>query len=112
MLSAWSHRARPATPANLERAAAAAGLVTEFSKRFDTVYIVEENEPFIEEQMRYIGITNIVGKERVPLCGELNQRIIRDAFSGEDTSGEKAKVPARPPVLWDVGSKRTLGVAS
>ncbi len=76
-----------------------AALVSDFCKRFDTVYIVEENEPFIEEQMRYIGITNIVGKERVPLCGELNQRIIRDAFSGKDTSGERAKVPARPPVL-------------
>ncbi len=76
-----------------------AKLVTEFCKRFDSVYIVEENEPFIEEQARYIGITNIVGKERIPLCGELNQRIVRDAVSGEDTSGEKAKVPARPPVL-------------
>jgi indolepyruvate ferredoxin oxidoreductase alpha subunit len=76
-----------------------ARLATAFCKRFDTVYVVEENEPFIEEQLRYIGITNIVGKDRIPLCGELNQRIIRDAVSGEDTSGEKAKVPARPPVL-------------
>ena len=76
-----------------------AGLAAEFCKRFDTVYIVEENEPFIEEQLRYNGITNIVGEEKIPVCGELNQRIIRDAVSGEDTSGEKANVPARPPVL-------------
>ena len=36
----------------------------EFCKRFDTVYVIEEGEPFIEEQLRINGITNIVGKER------------------------------------------------
>jgi indolepyruvate ferredoxin oxidoreductase, alpha subunit len=73
-------------------------LAREFCARFDTVYIVEENEPFIEEQLRFDGITNIVGKAKVPLCGELNQSIVERAFSGGEEP-ERASVPPRPPVL-------------
>mgnify|MGYP000022350977 CR=1 FL=1 len=43
-------------------------MATEFCSRFETVYVVEENEPFIEEHLRYSGVTNIIGKDRVPLC--------------------------------------------
>jgi len=70
----------------------------EFCSRFETVYIVEENEPFIEEALRYEGITNIVGKEKVPLCGELNQSIVRRSIEGGEEP-ERAAVAPRPPVL-------------
>ncbi len=70
-----------------------------FCERFETVTIVEENEPFIEEQLRIAGVTNIVGKEKIPLCGELNQGIVRDCVSGDDGKAAKAQVPPRPPVL-------------
>ena len=73
-------------------------LAREFCSRFDTVYIVEENEPFIEEHLRYDGITNVVGKEKVPLCGELNQSIVSRAFEGSEEP-DRAAVAPRPPVL-------------
>ncbi len=73
-------------------------LAREFCSRFETVYIVEENEPFIEEHLRWAGVTNIVGKEKVPACGELNQSIVRRAFEGGDEP-TRADVAPRPPVL-------------
>ncbi|MBN2565240.1 MAG: indolepyruvate ferredoxin oxidoreductase subunit alpha [Candidatus Eisenbacteria bacterium] len=73
-------------------------LAREFCARFGTVYVVEENEPFIEEHLRYAGITNIVGKEKVPLCGELNQSIVSRALKGGQEP-ERATVAPRPPVL-------------
>ncbi|MCK4409888.1 MAG: indolepyruvate ferredoxin oxidoreductase subunit alpha, partial [Candidatus Eisenbacteria sp.] len=73
-------------------------LARKFCSRFETVYIVEENEPFIEEHLRYAGITNVVGKEKVPLCGELNQSIVARSFGGGDDP-DRAVVAPRPPVL-------------
>ncbi len=74
-------------------------LAKDFCARFETVYVIEENEPFIEEQLRVANVTNIVGKDTVPLCGELNQGIVRAAVLGTDSTTEKVPVPARPPVL-------------
>ncbi len=73
-------------------------LARKFCARFETVYIVEENEPFIEEHLRYAGITNIAGKEKVPLCGELNQSIVARSFGGGEEP-DRAAVAPRPPVL-------------
>ncbi len=56
----------------------------EFCRRFDTVYVVEEGEPFIEEYLRIHGIYNIVGKEKVPLMGELNPEILDKTFHGTE----------------------------
>jgi len=74
-------------------------LVKRFAARFDSVFVVEENEPFIEDEMRIAGIVNVVGKEKVPLCGELNQGIVRSALAGAGAKTEPAAVPPRPPVL-------------
>ncbi len=74
-------------------------LAREFCERFDRVYVVEENEPFIEEQLRFAGIVNIVGKESVPVCGELNQGIVRDCLCGEPREVDVAPAAPRPPVL-------------
>jgi indolepyruvate ferredoxin oxidoreductase alpha subunit len=74
-------------------------MAREFCRRFETVFVVEENEPFIEEQLRYAGVTNIVGKERVPLCGELNQGIVRACLLGGEPEAEGTGAAPRPPVL-------------
>lgn len=76
-----------------------ATLAREFCARFEKVYVIEENEPFIEEHLRVAGVTNAVGKEVVPLCGELNQGIVRASVLGTEAPAQKAPVPARPPVL-------------
>ncbi len=74
-------------------------LAKRFAARFDEVYVVEENEPFIEEHLLAAGVTNVVGKCRVPLCGELNQKIVRDCLLGATPAPQPAPVAPRPPVL-------------
>ncbi len=72
--------------------------VKAFAAKVDTVYVVEEGEPFIEEAARLAGI-DVVGKAKVPLCGELNQRIVRESLTESRTEFTPAEVPGRPPVL-------------
>ena len=55
-------------------------LVREFASKVDKLYVVEELDPFIEEQVRAMGI-EVVGKELIPLCGELSPGRIRTAFA-------------------------------
>jgi indolepyruvate ferredoxin oxidoreductase alpha subunit len=73
-----------------------------FCERFETVYIIEEGEPFIEEQLRIAGITNIIGKEKVPLMGELNPEILANVFDGTpipESYAAEVPVPPRPPLF-------------
>jgi indolepyruvate ferredoxin oxidoreductase alpha subunit len=74
----------------------------EFCKRFATVLVIEEGEPFIEEQLRIHGIRNIVGKEKVPLMGELNPEILAQAIHGvpaPETFAGEIPIPPRPPLF-------------
>jgi indolepyruvate ferredoxin oxidoreductase alpha subunit len=73
-----------------------------FCERFDTVYIIEEGEPFMEEQLRIAGITNIVGKDKVPLMGELNPEILANVFDGTPipkSYTSELPIPPRPPLF-------------
>ncbi len=54
-------------------------LIREFAAQMDKLYVVEELDPFIEEQVRAMGIA-VTGKELIPLCGELTPGRIRTAF--------------------------------
>ncbi len=76
--------------------------ILNFVKRFDKVYIIEELEPFIEEQVRAWGVSNIVGKEIITNMGELSPGVIKAAVSGKkpvkDFSDEIDILP-RPPVM-------------
>ena len=58
-----------------------AGLIRTFAATVDKLFVVEELDPFIEEQVRAMGIT-VVGKEILPVCGEFSPGIIRKAFEG------------------------------
>ncbi|HEY5962050.1 MAG TPA: indolepyruvate ferredoxin oxidoreductase subunit alpha [Polyangiaceae bacterium] len=74
----------------------------EFAKRCDRIIVVEELEPFFEMQLKAWGIP-IVGKEIIPIIGELSPEIVRRAIHGAavehiDTSTLPA-LPVRPPVL-------------
>jgi indolepyruvate ferredoxin oxidoreductase alpha subunit len=72
-------------------------LLREFSTKVEKLYVVEELDPFIEEQVRAAGI-QVVGKEILPLCGELTPGIIRKAFNiPEMDSYEIERLPGRPP---------------
>jgi len=69
-----------------------------FAAKVEKVYVIEENEPFIEEAAKLAGVA-VIGKEKIPLCGELNQRLVRASLTGEAVPFESASVPGRPPVL-------------
>ena len=73
-----------------------------FCSRFEKVFVIEEGEPFIEEQLRIGGITNIVGKQKIPLMGELNPEILAQAIHGTSIPQSYASempIPPRPPLF-------------
>ncbi|MGI6576189.1 MAG: indolepyruvate ferredoxin oxidoreductase subunit alpha [bacterium] len=76
------------------------GLVTQFAESVEELYVVEELDPIIEQQVRAIGI-KVKGKEIIPGIGELSPEIIAAAFNNQAmASGQLGRgVPARPPVL-------------
>jgi indolepyruvate ferredoxin oxidoreductase alpha subunit len=73
-----------------------------FCERFETVLVIEEGEPFIEESLRIEGIRNIVGKEKIPLMGELNPEIVAHAVHGTpipESFDKEIEIPRRPPLF-------------
>jgi len=78
-------------------------LVKEFASHFEKIYVIEENDPFLELQIKAMGI-NCIGKEIIPICDELNPDIIRKAFNLEKEDKSQSiqldlAIPGRPPVL-------------
>ncbi len=77
-------------------------LIREFAAKVDKLYVVEENDPFLEDAIKAMGI-QCIGKEIIPICNELNPDVIRKAILGEvnEVNYKVAEVnpPSRPPVL-------------
>lgn len=74
-------------------------LIEEFASKVETLYIVEELEPVIEEQVRSWGI-KAIGKEIFTVQGEYSANMLRRAILGQELDLEEpAEVPARPPIL-------------
>lgn len=72
-------------------------MIREFAGKVERLFIVEELDPFIEEQVKCLGI-DVAGKAVLPICGELTPGILREAFLGEKPDFlETDKLPARPP---------------
>lgn len=75
-------------------------LIEEFASKVDKLYIFEELEPVIEEQVKSWGISKAVGKEIFTIQGEYDAELIRRKVLGQPTDIDKpAQVPARPPIL-------------
>lgn len=75
--------------------------IKEFASRVDKIYVIEENDPYIENSVRALGI-DCIGKDVIPICGELNPDIIRKAILNEELEYHHTtdiKAPSRPPVL-------------
>lgn len=102
-------------------------LVREFASRVRRLYVVEEGDAYLEDQIRAMGI-EVAGKRLLPAVGELTPEIVRRALAedgvaptlsgsgaggeGTDVSaagvrlvrneggdGQGVTVPARPPVM-------------
>ena len=78
--------------------------IKSFAEAVETLYVVEELEPFIEEMIKAEGI-RVIGKDVIPRCGELNVEIVRRALSPEKEEShvtekvDEKSLPSRPPVL-------------
>lgn len=76
-------------------------LLLNFAKEVETLYVVEELEPFIEDQIKKLGI-KVLGKDYLPVTGELSSRLISEKLLGKKIEGKSLideKVPPRPSVL-------------
>ena len=74
-------------------------LIEEFISKVETVYVFEELEPVIEEQVRAWGF-NVKGKELFTRQGEYSANLLRRVLFGKDEAVfEKQDAPARPPIL-------------
>ena len=74
-------------------------LVESFISQVETVYVFEELEPVIEEQVRAWGF-EVKGKECFTRQGEYSANMLRRVIFGEDNAVfEKQDAPARPPIL-------------
>ncbi len=74
-------------------------LVEKFVNEVETVYVFEELEPVIEEQVRAWGF-DVKGKELFTRQGEYSANMLKKALFGDDgVVYEKKDCPARPPIL-------------
>ncbi|WP_122643073.1 indolepyruvate ferredoxin oxidoreductase subunit alpha [Luxibacter massiliensis] len=74
-------------------------LIEEFASKVDTLYIVEELDPVIEEQVKSWGI-QAVGKEIFTVQGEYSANMLRTAILKEKPYDKTAaEAPQRPPIL-------------
>ena len=74
-------------------------LIEEFAAKVDRLYIFEELEPVIEEQVKAWGISKAVGKEIFTIQGEYSANLLRERVLGQELSFKTEEVPARPPIL-------------
>ena len=75
-------------------------LIEGFASKVDTLYIVEELDPVIEEQVKSWGFPMPIGKEILTVQGEYSANMLRKAILKQDLDiKEPAAAPGRPPIL-------------
>ncbi len=84
-------------------------MIRDFASTVDTLVVVEELDPFIEGQVREMGL-EVVGKEVFPQTGELTLARVRkgaveaglpieESLPTRGRTGHDLTIPARPPAL-------------
>lgn len=75
-------------------------LIQEFADTVKTLYVVEELEPFFEEQIKAAGI-EVIGKDRLTLQGEYSVGMLKERLGNlpPREREEAVSLPARPPVM-------------
>lgn len=97
--------------------------IKEFASKVEKLYVVEENDPIIEEQVRVLGF-DCFGKNLFPAYGEMTPDVIRKVIFGETFKTidyDKSKVVPRPPVLcagcphrgffYELGKRKNVMIA-
>jgi indolepyruvate ferredoxin oxidoreductase alpha subunit len=82
-------------------------MIKDFSTKVDKLIVIEELDPFLQDNIKSMGI-KVVGKEFIPLVGELNTRIVIESSIGAGLVPDSEKsaplppaqgLPRRPPLL-------------
>ena len=74
-------------------------LIQEFCSKVKTVYVFEELEPVIEEQVKAWGY-NVKGKEIFTRQGEYSANMLKKVlYNSSEMVFDKKEVPNRPPIL-------------
>jgi indolepyruvate ferredoxin oxidoreductase alpha subunit len=86
-----------------------AKLIRKFASEVEQVIVVEELDPYIEDEIRRLGIA-VTGKEFIPIIGELNPEIVENGAiqagilpaqskSSPEPRSPAIQLPSRPPLL-------------
>lgn len=74
-------------------------LIKKFARGVKKVLVIEEGDPILEQEIKAMGI-DVTGKEKIPLCGELDPTVIKKSFNKNVYKPiELKEIPDRPPVL-------------
>jgi len=76
-------------------------LIREFASKVKKLFVIEELDPFIEEQVKAMGIS-VVGKDIFPFTNEFDPGVVETAITGKKTAVIKLPeipIPPRPPNL-------------
>ncbi len=76
-------------------------LIKDFAAACDTVYVIEELDPVIENHCKAIGVP-VIGKEKFTLLGEYTPSMIKKAVLGIESVENivpTEEIPGRPPVM-------------
>ena len=81
-------------------------LIREFAKKVKKIYVIEELDPFLEEQIKAMGI-KVIGKEIFPFTNEFDPGVIANSINGvanklmakpvSSSSSPLSIIPPRPP---------------
>ena len=81
-------------------------MIKDFANEVETLYVIEELDPFLEDQIKAMGI-DVIGKDKLPVTFEYNTKVLRDNLIEEDNDEKEIEVateeaedlPQRPPAL-------------
>ncbi|HHW54162.1 MAG: indolepyruvate ferredoxin oxidoreductase subunit alpha [bacterium] len=74
--------------------------IKKFAEEVEELYVIEELDPVIENQVRALGL-KVRGKEVFPILGELSPELVAAGFrgQGEEVAAPQEGVVPRPPVM-------------
>ena len=97
--------------------------IKEFASKVEKIYIVEENDKFIEEHVKSLGV-DCIGKDILPAYGEMTPDVIRKSIFKENFKHEDIEpdlVIPRPPtfcagcphrgLFYELGKRKDVVVA-
>jgi len=76
-------------------------LIRDFASKVKKCYVIEELDPFLEKQIKAMGI-EVIGKDILPLEGEYTAAMLKDKILGiapKEMASADEPVPVRPPVM-------------